>query len=56
MAALRRAELVTARAAPVREVFDAAEDALRAVFDAQTLADITRCRGALREWASMYHI
>jgi DNA-binding IscR family transcriptional regulator len=40
----------------VREVFDAAEDALRGVFDSQTLADITRRREALREHASMYHI
>ena len=40
----------------VREVFDAAEDALRGVFDSQTLADITRRRAALRERASTYHI
>ena len=40
----------------VREVFSAAEDALRGVFDSRTLADITRRRESLRERASMYHI
>jgi len=40
----------------VREVYSAAEGALRGVFDSQTLADITRRRETLRERASMYQI
>ena len=40
----------------IREVFDAAEEALRGVFDARTLADLVRRRTTLRERANMYHI
>ena len=35
---------------------DAAEEALRGVFDARTLADLVRRRTTLRERANMYHI
>jgi Rrf2 family transcriptional regulator, cysteine metabolism repressor len=40
----------------VREVFDSAEAALLGVFDAQTLANLTRRREVLRQRASTYHI
>jgi Rrf2 family protein len=43
-------------ACAVREVFDSAEAALLGVFNARTLADLTRRREVLRQRASTYHI